>query len=94
MPIHYKDRPVDKPDAPLVTTITVPGASEKRPPLAYGDEVRMRPAVLTGPMMEIRAVVMETKEEKVKLLLPPSFPTEMYPSESRFHIRYVMPHLA
>lgn len=87
IPIVYRDRPFDKPDAPLVTTISVPGASEKRPPLSYGDEVRMRPA-RGSPVIEVRAVVLETKEEKVKLLLPPTFPTDAHPSDSRFHVRF------
>ena len=98
VPIIYRERPVGQLDAPLVTTITVPGASEKRPPLAYGDEVRLRPALppslglgLVGggrSRMEIRAAVLETKEERVKLLLPSNFPTETFPSESRFHVRF------
>ena len=95
VPIIFQERPVGRLDMPLVATITVPGASEKRPPLAYGDEVRLRPALppsfsLGGgrSMMEIRAAVLETKEERVKLLLPSNFPMETCPSNSRFHVRF------
>ncbi|GAB5032169.1 rna helicase [Nannochloropsis oceanica] len=95
VPIIYQERPVGRLDMPLVATITVPGASEKRPPLAYGDEVLLRPACPPSfasggekVIMEIRAAVLETKEERVKLLLPSNFPTETLPSESRFHVRF------
>lgn len=76
----------------LLVTITVPGAAENRPPLAYGDEVRLRPAgagEAGGPaMVEVRAVVLDRKEERVRLLLPPEFPTEAHPPGSRWHVRF------
>lgn len=71
----------------LVVTIVVPGAAENRPPLAYGDEVRLRPADASA-MLEVRAVVLDRKEERVRLLLPPEFPTEAYPAGSRWHVRF------
>lgn len=94
VPITYRENLKDKPSAPLVATISVPGAAEKRPPLAYGDCVRLRPSSLPAVgsgrrvMVEMRAVVLETREEKVKILLPPKFPTSMFPSDSCFHIRF------
>jgi hypothetical protein len=92
VPLHYKPPPAGLGEGqappPLVTTITVPGAAENRPPLAYGDTVRLRPAAPDGPMLEVRAAVLDRKEERVRLLLPPEFPAESFPPGSRWHVRF------
>lgn len=89
---YYKRRAATRDDGSearenLVVTIVVPGAAENRPPLAYGDEVRLRPAAAAA-MLEVRAVVLDRKEERVRLLLPPDFPSETYPAGSRWHVRF------